>query len=213
MRNLKGLYSSKSSIESIQELGDSMDFDDSGTKKITPKRKSLSSLPIEIRTITNYVSKSLFIDPEENFLSKFERYVENHQGSKCGIIFLDSDEQLRRNTSKYYDKEKRGKYSKYFEEFIRANWKKEKFGVSLEFTSGFREIIKDENIKNKVEDRVYQKVPTFTHQAIALLIKKGLYKTVITSETSNQLRIAGVPEESIIEVNGNAFCESNLVLF
>lgn len=180
------------------------------------KRKSLQGVPNEHRVINPLGRKELFIDPEENFFQKFEKYQELYKGSKNAVIFLDTDELLRRNISKYFEIEK-NKYPDMFETYIKANFKLVKSSkgnnqISIDFSSGFREKIEDLKVNSK-EKKVYQQKPTFVHKAIALLLNKGIFSHVITTETTNQLRIAGVKDDQLTEINGNTFCESNFIIF
>jgi mono-ADP-ribosyltransferase sirtuin 6 len=50
-------------------------------------------------------------------------------------------------------------------------------------------------------------LPTYTHEAICILMEMGILKYLISQNTDGLHRLSGIPAEKISELHGNGFVE------
>jgi NAD-dependent SIR2 family protein deacetylase len=156
-------------------------------------------------------SIKLFLDDQERFNEKAPKIISALKDSTNTCIFLDEDSpHLERVFTPFFETEKSTIYHKYFSPFIKLHWSVDKKAgvVKITQTSGYREKNEGCPIDSTQSGVIHQRIPTFTHLAISRLIRRGIFHKVITTSTTNQLRVSGIPEESLIELHGNVFREA-----
>lgn len=180
--------------------------------KFTNERESF------IRTITmepnrtaspNSKTIKLFIDDLERFSEKSTKILNALKESNNTCIFLDVAENATRHFTPFFEEEKSGKYGDLFEPSIKLAWSIEKSSqkVKVTYSTGYVERNEQTRIKDPIEGILYQKKPQFTHLAMSALVKKDVFHSIVTTQTTNQLRSAGIPDEILVELHGNSFRE------
>jgi hypothetical protein len=151
-----------------------------------------------------------FKDSIELFLEKRKKIMELFNKS---LYIVSYHEDLTNQISSNFMMEMKEEYSSYYDlDRIKISFRKNNESSDKPIITTLTSIKKLKNeVYFKSPDKINgQRAPSIKHVALATLVEAGIIKHIITSSTQGQLKLAGIPEECLTELYGNAFVEGSI---